>query len=146
LLVAILRERLLEAVRGQGLSYSVSVSSPSSSAFDYGYLSATATMPPGKADVFYEAAAKIIAELKAGEISADAFERARAPTVQNFRRSIESNDYWLGLLNSGWDIEVKFDRARRYQQVLESVTAADVAAAARQYLTDTRLIRISAGS
>jgi zinc protease len=146
LLVAILREKLLEAVRGQGLSYSVSVSAPSSSAFDYGYLAATATMPAGKADVFYEAAGKIIAELKAGEISADAFERAREPTLQDFRHSIESNDYWLGLLNSGWDIEAKFDRARRYQQVLESVTAADVAAAARLYLTDARLIKISAGS
>jgi len=145
MLVAILRERLLEAVRGQGLSYSVSVSSPSSSAFDYGYLAATATMPAGKADVFYEAAGKIIAELKAGEIDADSFERARTPTLQDFRHSVETNDYWLGLLNSGWDIEAKFDRARRYQQVLESVTMADVAAAARQYLTDARLIKISAG-
>ncbi|HEX2761809.1 MAG TPA: insulinase family protein, partial [Rhizomicrobium sp.] len=145
LLVAILREKLLEAVRGQGLSYSVSVSAPSSSAFDYGYLSATATMPAGKADVFYESAGKIIAELKAGEISADAFERARTPTLQDFRRNLETNDYWLGLLSSGWDIEAKFDRARRYQQVLESVRPADVAAAARQYLTDARLVKISAG-
>jgi len=145
MLVAILRERLLEAVRGQGLSYSVSVSSPSSSAFDYGYLAATATMPAGKAEVFYEAAGKIIAELKAGEIGADSFERARTPTLQDFRHSVETNDYWLGLLSSGWDIEAKFDRARRYQQVLESVTVADVAAAARQYLTDARLIKISAG-
>jgi zinc protease len=145
LLVAILRERLLEAVRGQGLSYSVSVSAPSSSAFDYGYLSATATMPAGKADVFYDAVNKIIAELKAGEISADSFERARTPTVQDFRHSVETNDYWLGLLNSGWELEPKFDRARRYQQALESVTTADVAAAARQYLTDARLIKISAG-
>jgi predicted Zn-dependent peptidase len=121
------------------------VSAPSSSAFDYGYLSATATMPAGKADVFYDAVNKIIAELKAGEISADSFERARTPTVQDFRHSVETNDYWLGLLNSGWELEPKFDRARRYQQALESVTTADVAAAARQYLTDARLIKISAG-
>ena len=145
LLVAILREKLLEAVRGQGMSYSVQVSAPSSSAFDYGYLSATATMPAGKAEVFYDAVGKIIADLKAGEISADAFERARAPTLKDFSQSVETNDYWLGLLSSGWEIEPRFDRARHYQQALESVTVADVAAVARQYLTDERLIKISAG-
>jgi len=62
-----------------------------------------------------------------------------------FRRSIETNDYWLGLLNSGWELEPRFDRARHYQQALESVTVADVAAVARQYLTDARLIKLSAG-
>jgi zinc protease len=145
LLAAIMRERLLESVRGQGLSYSVQVSTSASSAFDYGYLSAIATMPAGKADVFYEAAGKIIAELKAGEIGADAFERARTPTLQDFRRGIETNDYWLGLLNSGWELEPKFERARGYGQVLESVTVADIAEVARRYLTDARLIKISAG-
>ena len=145
LLSAILRERLMDAVRGEGLSYGVQVFSPSSGVFDYGYLSATATMPAGKAELFYQAAGKIIAEVKAGTISADGFERARTPALEELRRSLETNDYWMGLLNTGWDIDARLDRARRYERTLQGVTAADVAAVARKYLTDARLIKISAG-
>lgn len=144
LLAAILRERLLDAVRGQGLSYAVQVAMPASSGFDYGYISATATMPAGKAKIFYDAADKIVADLKAGRIDADEFERARAPTLQDLRRSVQTNDYWMGLLNNGWDMQAKFNRARSYDRILESVTLDDVAAVARKYLTDG--VRITAGS
>ena len=146
LLTALLRERLLDAMRGQGLSYAVQVSSPASGVFDYGYISALVTMPAGKGQVFYDATDKIIAELKSGDISSDSFERARTPALQELRHGIETNDYWTGLLNSGWDLESKFNRARHYEQALEGVTPADVAAAARKYLTGGRTIRISAGS
>jgi len=145
LLTAIMRENLLEAVRGQGLSYTVQVSSPASGIFDFGYLSALASMPAGKGQLFYDALDKTVAQLKSGEIGADAFERARAPALQELRRAMEGNEYWIGLLNSGWDIDSKFERARNYEKALESVTAADVAAAARKYLTGGRVIKISAG-
>lgn len=144
LLAAMLRERLLDAVRGQGLSYSVQVGMPSSSDFDYGYIAATATMPAGKAQLFYDAADKILADLKAGRIDADEFERARAPTLQDLRRTVQMNEYWLGLLNNGWDVQAKFNRARSYDHILESVTPDDVAAVARKYLTGG--VRITAGS
>jgi predicted Zn-dependent peptidase len=49
-------------------------------------------------------------------------------------------------LNAGWDTQLKLDRARHYDQALESVTPADVAALARKYLTDARMIKISAGT
>lgn len=145
MLAAILRERLMAEVRGNGLSYSVDAAPVSSSAFDYGYFSATATMPSGKSQVFFDAIGKIVAALKAGEIGTDEFERSRTPTLAAFRQSLQSNGYWLAILNSGWDIDAKFDRARHYEQALEGVTAADVAAVARKYLTDARMIKISAG-
>jgi zinc protease len=89
---------------------------------------------------------KAAAALKAGEISADAFARVRAPTLEAFRRSIQTNDYWHGLLVGGWNDEVKFNRARNLPQALESVTAQDVIAAAKKYLVPDRMLRISAGS
>jgi zinc protease len=144
LLAAMLRERLLDAVRGQGLSYSVQVAMPSSSGFDYGYIAATATIPAGKAQIFYDAADKIVADLKGGRIDADEFERARAPTLQDLHRTVQTNEYWLGLLNNGWDAQAKFNRARSYDHILESVTPDDVAAVARKYLTGG--VRITAGS
>jgi zinc protease len=146
LLMAILRERLLDAVRGQGLSYAVQVAMPSSPTFDYGYILASATMPAGKAQVFYDAVDRIAADLKAGRIDADAFARSRAPTVQDLRKTIQMNDYWFGLLNNGWDVQARFNHARSYEQILESVTPEDVAAVARKYLTAERMVRISAGS
>jgi len=145
LLAAILQERLLDAVRGQGLSYAVQVAMPSSATFDYGYIQATATMPAGKAPIFYDAADRIAADLKAGRIDADAFARSRAPTLQDLRKSSQMNEYWLGLLNNGWDVQARFNRARSYEQILESVTPEDVAAVARKYLTSERVVRISTG-
>jgi zinc protease len=146
LLAAIMRERLLDAVRGQGLSYAVQVVSPSSAIFDYGYFAAAATMPIGKAQIFYDAADQIAADLKAGKISADEFNRCRAPTLQELYRNIQTNEYWLNLMNNGWDDQARFNRARNYQHIMESLTPADLAAAARKYLTGDRVVRIVAGS
>ena len=145
MLAAVLREKLLDSVRGSGLSYSIGANPVASTGFDYGYFSATATMPGGKSQVFFDASAKAIAALKAGEIAADEFERARTPTLASYRQGVQTNDYWSGILNAGWEIEPKLDRARHFEQALESVTAQDVAAVARKYLTDARMMKISAG-
>jgi zinc protease len=146
LLAAILREKLLDDVRGKGLSYSVSVAPVSSAGFDFGYLVASATMPSGQAQTFYDTADTIVADLKAGKISADEFARSLNPTVQGQRRSEDTNDYWQALLAAGWDLDVRLERGRRFAQVLQGITAEDVAAAARKYLTPERMVRISAGS
>jgi zinc protease len=145
MLAAVLRERLLDEVRGSGLSYSVNAGPVASAGFDFGYFSAAATMPSGKSQTFFDAAAKVIAALKAGEISVDEFERSRTPALAAFRQDTQTNDYWMGVLGGGWDLAAKFDRARNRQQALESITPADVAAVARKYLTDGRMIKISAG-
>lgn len=145
-LSSILRERLIEDVRGAGLSYAVSVSQNASLGFDFGYLSASATMPPGKAQVFYESVDRIVAKLKDGQIGADEFERSRLPTLEEYRRAAETNDYWTAVLASGWDQKAKFERARNFRHLLESVTPADVTAMARKYLVAARMLRISAGA
>ena len=146
LLAAILREKLLDDVRGKGLSYSVSVAPVSSAGFDFGYMVASATMPSGQAQIFYDSADAIVADLKAGKISADEFARSLNPTVQGQRSSEDTNDYWQGLLAAGWDLDIRFERGRRFSQILQGITAEDVTAAARKYLTPERMVRISAGS
>ncbi len=146
LLSALMREKLLDDVRARGLSYSVQVGAATSSVFDFGYLSATATMPAGKAQIFYDAVDRIAAELKEGRIGADEFERSRTPTLQALRKSVQTNGYWQGLLVSSWDDAAKFDRARNFEKVLEKVTPEDVAAAARKYLAGDRAVKIVAGS
>ena len=64
---------------------------------------------------------------------------------KQLRKDMQSNDYWTGLLAAGWDDALKFKRARNYEHILESVTAQDVAAAARKYLSGDHMVRISAG-
>jgi len=145
-LASILRARLLDDVRGQGLSYSVSVSQAASTGFDFGYFSASATMPPGKAQLFYESVDRIVADLKDGHISADEFARSRIPTLEEYRRATQNNEYWAALLATGWDQKIKFERARTFQHLLEKVTPADVMAVARKYLVPTRMLKISAGA
>jgi zinc protease len=132
-------------MRGQGLSYSAQVISTSSSAFDYGYITAAAIMPADKAQLFYDAVDKAIAGVKAGQITADDFARAHEPQQQQLRKDVQSNDYWTGLLMTGWDDQAKFNRARNFEHVLDSVTAEDVAAAARKYLSGGHVVRITAG-
>jgi zinc protease len=102
-------------------------------------------MPAGKAQIFYDAVDKIVADLKAGRTDADTFERARAPTLQDLRKTVQMNEYWTQLLTNGWDVQAKFNRARSYDHILESVTPDDVAAVARKYLAGAG-VRISAGS
>jgi zinc protease len=133
-------------VRGQGLSYSVSVSQAASTGFDFGYFSASATMPPGKAQLFYESVDRIVADLKDGHISTDEFARSRIPTLEEYRRATQNNEYWAALLATGWDQKVKFERARTFQHLLESVTPADVMAMARKYLVPARMLKISVGA
>jgi zinc protease len=145
-LSSILRARLTDDVRGQGLSYSVSVSQAASTGFDFGYLSASATMPPGKAQLFYESVDRIIADLEDGHISADEFARSRLPILEEYRRAAQSNEYWSALLATGWDQNAKFERARNFHRLLENVTPADVMAVARKYLVPARRLKISAGA
>ena len=145
-LASILRARLLDDVRGQGLSYSVSVSQAASTGFDFGYFSASATMPPGKAQLFYQSVDRVVADLKDGHISADEFARSRIPTLEEYRRATQNNEYWAALLATGWDQKVKFERARTFQHLLENVTPADVMAVARKYLVPARMLKISAGA
>ena len=63
------------------------VSSSSSVTFDYGTISALATVPVGKGQAFYDAVDKAAAELTGGKISADEFERVRAPALESYRPS-----------------------------------------------------------
>jgi zinc protease len=124
----------------------VSVAQTASTGFDFGYFSAGATMPPGKAQIFYDSVDRIIADLKDGHISADEFERSRLPALEAYRRATQSNEYWSAVLATGWDQNAKFERARTFQHLLENVTPADVIAVARKYLLPARMLKISAGA
>ena len=138
LLADLMQQRLFEELRQRdGAVYTPQVVAQSSTAFPgYGSILAFADVPPAKAPLFFDAIARICASLRATPVSADEFERARNPTVAKLKQARDSNDYWLATL-SAVQSEPRFaELAREALPNLQSITPAEVQAAAKAYLLD----------
>ena len=142
----IMQERLFDKLRGEGVSYSADVGATASRVFDYGYLQAEAQLAPDKTGQFYDALGQITADMKAGKITPDELERARNPMLQGFEKSQQTNEYWLAVLDGIQENPHLGDMARKFQAAVKAVEISDIAAAARKYLTDPRMIRLTAAA
>jgi zinc protease len=145
LMTSIMQERLFDRLRGLGTVYVAQVGNTSSKVFDYGYVQALAQLQPAAAQKFHDELEKIVAELQAGTLSEDEMTRARAPTLEQLRKSRETNDYWLSVLDDTQYNPAKLDLARKYESLLRGITAADITAAARTYLAEAKAIKVSVG-
>ncbi|WP_267552333.1 pitrilysin family protein [Rhizobium rhizogenes] len=133
---AILRNRLIDQFRiAEGATYSpqgdvdLSRSIPGYG-FAYVYLETT----PAKVDHFFDLVDKIAADLRDRDVSPDELTRARAPIVEEIKRSQQSNNYWLeGLRNAQTDPR-RLERIRGNITGYQSITAQDVRATATTYL------------
>jgi len=114
--------------------------------FDYGYIQALAQLAPEKRAQFYDALSEITADLKAGRITADELDRARNPALQDFEKTRQSNEYWLAVLDGVQENPHVLDMARKFEAAVRQVGLSNIAAAARKYLVEPRMIRLTAGS
>jgi zinc protease len=114
--------------------------------FNYGYIQAEAQLAPDKAAQFYDTLSEITADLKAGRITADELDRARNPAIQNFEKTRQTNEYWLAVLDGAQENSHVLDMARKFQAAVRHVGLSDIAGAARKYLVEPRMIRLTAGS
>ena len=146
LMSAIMEERLFDKLRGLGSAYVAQVGSGSSRVFDYGYVQALAQLPPDKAQQFYDAVDGIVADLQAGKLTADDLARAKNPALQTLRKTQQTNEYWLSALDDAQENPAKLDLARNSETALQQVALADIAAAARKYLTKPSIIKLTTGS
>ena len=136
----ILTERVREEL---GASYGVSVSSTMSSTYDhFGYLMVNAIVAPDKTDEIDAVFAKVARELRDAPVSADLLERARAPMLENAAKQMRQNGYWLGYVDEAQSKADRLARIGSRDQLIRSITAADLQALARQYLTDGKLQRV----
>lgn len=142
----IMQERLFDKLRGNGVIYSASVGTTASRVFNYGYIQAEAQLAPDKATQFYDVLSEITADLKAGKITADELDRARNPALQNFDKTRQTNEYWLALLDGVQENPRLLDMSRKFEASARRVGISDIAAAARKYLAERRMIRLTAGS
>lgn len=142
----IMEDRLFNTLRGLGTVYVAQVGSAASRVFDYGYVQALAQLPPEKAPQFYDAVNDIVADLQAGKLDADELARAKNPALQALRKSQQTNEYWLSVLDDAQENPGKLDLARKYEAALQGVTLADITAAAKKYLAKANLIKLSTGT
>jgi zinc protease len=139
-LAQVLRLRLLDEIRTkQGTTYSPQAGHSTSQVFPgYGYMAAQIEAPPEKLDGFLADAAKIAADLRDRPISDDELQRAKKPTIENLIRQQASNSWWLTELDG---IQTRPEVARSVANLMEeyqSITAADLQKAARDYLVDAK--------
>jgi len=140
-LADILGLRMIEEIREkQGTTYSPSAGANNSSVFQgYGYVSASIVAEPSKVDPFFADVEKIAADLRNTPVTADELDRAKRPAIEALEKRFETNEFWLGQLSGAQADPRKLVSLRSARTGIAQVTAADIQAAARQYLTPDRL-------
>ncbi|MFZ5668746.1 MAG: M16 family metallopeptidase [Pseudomonadota bacterium] len=136
ILADIIELRLTEELReAQGATYSPGVGWTASDVWPgWGYLSARVEIPPEKIDGFFRDTLKIVADLQAAPPTADELTRAKAPRIESLAKRRETNEYWLEELGGAQDDPRRLAAIRSAVAGYERVSAADVQAAAREYL------------
>ena len=143
-LAQVMENRLLDDLRkAAGVTYSPQAGADASLVFPrYGYLSAEVEIPPARIGDFYADLAKISADLRSTDVTADELERAKKPLVEGLQKARANNSYWLEQLSDVQDEPRKLDAVRTVIQSLEKVDAARLRQAAQTYLKDSTLWRL----
>lgn len=146
LLQAVMRLRLIDEVREkQGASYGASSGGEMSEVFDeFGLVNASAPVKPEAFAQFFETANTVAADLAARPIEQDELDRARRPILEQLERDQAGNEFWLGRLTGSAFEPRKLESIRNQKAMLESITAADIQAAARRFLKPETAVRIVA--
>jgi zinc protease len=135
---------LTESVREElGDSYGVSVGSTMSDVYDgFGFMLVNSVVAPDKVDEVEAAFAKVAGTLRDKPVSDDMLARARAPMLENANKEKRQNSYWLRYVDEAQSEAERLDRIRTRDQLIRSVTAADLQALARQYLAANKTQRV----
>jgi zinc protease len=145
----VLQNRLTEVIREElGDSYSPNTTwQPSNVSPGYGIIGAVSEVKPEKDDVVIAAMERIAADLAAGKIDADLFERAKRPLVADFDETTANNPWWMGALGGISFQPDRLVRVRDAKAQYAAVTLDQVKALARQYLVPgkARIVKVVPG-
>jgi zinc protease len=148
-LESVLQNRLTEVVREElGDSYSPSTDwAPSDVSPGYGTIGAISEVKPEKADQVIAVMERIAADLAAGKIDADLFERAKRPLVADFDETSANNPWWLGAMANITFDPNRLIRVRDAKAQYAAVTLEQVKALAKQYLVPSkaRIVKVVPG-
>jgi zinc protease len=143
-LAQVLNLRLIDEIREkQGTTYSPSAGHSPSDVFQgYGYLAANIQAPPEKLEGFFGDATKIAQDLRDRPVTADELQRARQPLIENLQRQRAGNEWWLSQLAGAQERPERVQSIRESLEQYQSLTPADLQAAARRYLADGKTWRM----
>jgi zinc protease len=132
----VLEIRLIEELREkQGATYSPNTLLNAGVAYPgYGYIGAAIETPPDKLPGFFKAVDDIAADLRDKPITQDELDRAKKPRIEGLLQQRQTNGYWLSVLSQVQADPRRLTPPRTVVEDIRSVTAADVQAAAREYL------------
>lgn len=146
LLAAVFRERLRMDVREElGGAYSpYAYAAPSVAYEDFGQFAAIISVDPDEQVVAKIAAEvrKIAADLSEKGVSGELFERVRGPYVNQIRRTVRDNEYWMNVLSGAGERPVQLDWARTFIADHLEMTPEDMHKYASEFLTDDKAIVI----
>ncbi len=143
-LAEVLSLRLTDELREkQGATYSPSASANASAVWtDWGYVMASVEVPPAQAESFFRDVEKIAADLRNTPPTADEMTRAKKPYLERLAKNQQTNEFWAGQLAGAQTDGRRLDSVRSQLAGVERVSAADVQAAAREFLPDGKAWRL----
>ncbi len=132
-----LREKL-------GKAYSPGVSNSASRTYrNYGTFALNASVDVGEVGATRQAMAGTIAGLRSAPVSDDVLLRARAPMLEAYDYALKTNAGWLTLVDRAQTEPDRIDRFVRGKERLQAITAKDLQALARQYLTPNGAVDVT---
>lgn len=145
LLASVLNDRLRVKVREEiGGAYDPGADSAPSDIYPgYGFMTASITVDPARAQPIADAAVALAADLSAHGVTEDELTRAREPMLTAVRESLRDNAYWLTVLARAQEQPERLDWARTREADIKAVTTADLAALAKAYLDAGHVFRVT---
>ncbi|RPF70880.1 M16 family metallopeptidase [Aurantiacibacter spongiae] len=136
LLQRVARLELTDTLREDlGQTYSPSVSASQSHFYTgYGTFRTSAAVDAGEVEATRAAMLATLASLRDAPVDEDTLLRARRPMLESYDNALDTNRGWMGLAARAQSESERIDRFLAAKAILQSLTAADVQAAARRYL------------
>lgn len=138
LLARIVTIRLLDELREKlGATYGASASSNMSDIYPgRGAFSISTNGDPKDLEQIEAAVGEVVAEIVAGPVDADIFERARKPVLESYADWRANNATWMGVVATAQTKSDRIDRFRQNEEQFKSITADDVWQVAIRFLKD----------
>jgi zinc protease len=108
----------------------------------YGAIYTSLDVKPGEIDAASAAIDRVAAAIRAGDISADEFERARKPTIENLKQRFENNGFWLETASQAQSRADWLDWTRTLRSDYESITLEEVKTLARGLFDPAQAVRV----
>jgi zinc protease len=140
----VLQNRILDEVRiAQGATYSPETeASFSETTRGYGAAVSEVEMPPAKIPGFFDTVTRITGDLRDKGLTDDELARARNPRVSGIEKAQQTNEYWLERLSGSLADPRRLDLIRTTLPDYQTMTTADVQAAAKAYFVDGKAWRL----